>query len=378
MQLFTPIVETNKFHPNYNKIWQSPGHVASRAELQLAYEGLPKPDGNFIKDFQTSGFDSRVWELYLYKLLESLGFVITQPGDRPDFLIADTDGFRCWVEATTANATQTSARPFVPVGVWEELDEVAIKLGSALKSKMDKTYWELPHVSGLPLVFAISDFHGADPIRSSSHSLGRYLYGLHSRLTSEPGEVVTREDIPIASHQAQKQIPSGFFDLPNAENVSAVLFSNAGTVAKFNRIGWIRQPVFNVRMLRVGWAYDRNPTAMLPAPFAHIVGEREETWGEEAVLFHNPNARHPVPLGFFGDLVEEFVVDRELLTVIPGYHPMGSLTINMTIEDAIESTDMTQTETQMHKLGAEWLQRLTEMKPYLEAEVLRQHQTWER
>jgi hypothetical protein len=32
----------------------------------------------------------------------------------------------------------------------------------------------------------------------------------------------------------------------------------------------------------------------------------------------------------------------------------------------------------MHKLGAEWLQRLTEMKPYLEAEVLRQHQTWER
>jgi hypothetical protein len=35
----------------------------------------------------------------------------------------------------------------------------------------------------------------------------------------------------------QKVIPSGFFDLPGPENVSAVLFSNSGTISKFNRMG---------------------------------------------------------------------------------------------------------------------------------------------
>jgi transposase InsO family protein len=37
-------------------------------------------------------------------------------------------------------------------------------------------------------------------------------------------------------HWGTKEIPSGFFDLPDAEHVSAVLFNSSGTIAKFNRI----------------------------------------------------------------------------------------------------------------------------------------------
>src|SRR5216684_2810968 len=33
-----------------------------------------------------------------------------------------------------------------------------IKFGSALKSKLDKKYWEKPHLAGMPLMFAIQDF----------------------------------------------------------------------------------------------------------------------------------------------------------------------------------------------------------------------------
>ena len=28
-------------------------------------------DGNFVKDFQTAGFDARIWELYLHAYLRS-------------------------------------------------------------------------------------------------------------------------------------------------------------------------------------------------------------------------------------------------------------------------------------------------------------------
>ena len=34
-------------------------------------------------------------------------------------------------------------------------------------------------------------------------------------------------------------MPSGFFDEPGAANVSAVIFSNAGTLSKFDRMGII-------------------------------------------------------------------------------------------------------------------------------------------
>jgi hypothetical protein len=43
---------------------------------------------------------------------------------------------------------------------------------------------------------------------------------------------------PIDKHKSgTKETPSAFFAQPNAENVSAVLFSNSGTIPKFNRMG---------------------------------------------------------------------------------------------------------------------------------------------
>lgn len=41
---------------------------------------------------------------------------------------------------------------------------------------------------------------------------------------------------PALSYDVKKQIPSGFFNLPDAENVSAVLFTNTGTIPKFLRM----------------------------------------------------------------------------------------------------------------------------------------------
>ena len=184
--LFTPIVPLEAQHKLFRAITSHGGHLPARESLQAAYEMLPAPDGNFIKDFQSTGFDGRVWELYLCALFHSLGLSVSQPNDRPDFCVARGDEI-VWVEATTANATQGTAQA-QPRGHWEEIDYVAAKLGSAIFSKLNKKYWELPHVAGKPLVLAIADFHDPDPLRQNVGPVSRYLYGKHSKLVSDVGD----------------------------------------------------------------------------------------------------------------------------------------------------------------------------------------------
>ena len=54
----------------------------------------------------------------------------------------------------------------------------AIKFGSVLLSKLNKRYWELPHVKGMPLIFAVQDFHTIRAMSWSNTSLVEYLYGI--------------------------------------------------------------------------------------------------------------------------------------------------------------------------------------------------------
>ena len=42
-------------------------------------------DRNFIQQFQSDGFDARIWELYLYALLNELGYGLDRAHAAPDF-----------------------------------------------------------------------------------------------------------------------------------------------------------------------------------------------------------------------------------------------------------------------------------------------------
>jgi len=59
----------------------------------------------------------------------------------------------------------------------EQENAMPIRFGSPLYSKLQKRYWDLPHVTGHPLVFAIADFHDDQSMLWSSTSLIDYLYG---------------------------------------------------------------------------------------------------------------------------------------------------------------------------------------------------------
>ncbi|WP_143710168.1 hypothetical protein [Parvibaculum lavamentivorans] len=91
---------------------------------------------------------------------------------------------------------------------------------------------------------------------------------------------------------------SGFFDLPDSENVSAVIFSNAGTIAKFDRMGVTAGfGADGYSYFRVGFRYNPDPNAVMGEAFRVDVREEsyEEYWTQEIQVFHNPNAKHPLP-----------------------------------------------------------------------------------
>lgn len=119
----------------------------------------------------------------------------------------------------------------------------------------------------------------------------------------------------------EKKIPMGFFDLPRAENISAVLFSSAGTLPKFNRMGLRAGFVPENHMyIRQGFRYNPSPDAYVRTPFQEDAPspEYEEYRSDELHVFHNPNARNPICPDTFGGITQYFFKDGDLHTITPG------------------------------------------------------------
>lgn len=184
-------------------------------------------------------------------------------------------------------------------------------------------------------MFAIADFHDDQSMTWSSTALITYLYGIrHDHQYDENGRLMI-SPIHIEKHKlGSKEIPSGFFFQPEAENVGAVLFSASGTISKFNRMG--RQAGFkhpDVRMVRVGSYHDHNENASLPRMFTYEVDETcSETWAEGISIFHNPNAKHPVPEKLFPAAAHHKFVEEQIVSLLPEFYPYSSMTLNLKVE----------------------------------------------
>ena len=267
-------------------------------------------DGNFVQQFQTNGFDARIWELYLFASLIEFGFVIDRTHPAPDFVATSLYG-QVAIEAVTVNPTRNAAGEIVPPPKIETDEDqrnflknyMPIKFGSALFSKLNKEYWAKEHVRGLPFALAIEDFSAPGSMVFTRSALQAYLYGYEYTWTRDDTGKLIITPHRIASHEWEtKKIPSGFFFLPGAENVSAVLFSNSGTIAKFNRMG--RLAGFGserIKMVRVGLAFDPDPNASAPRPFRMDVTDPNysEYWVEGLDVFHNPRALVPLDPRYF-------------------------------------------------------------------------------
>jgi hypothetical protein len=99
---FTHIVPRDKLHTTFKILSDEERYSPARALIEAMMRFYEDTDGNFVEQFQTTAFDARIWELYLYATFTELGYAPARDLVVPDFLFSgplDSVG----VEATSVN-----------------------------------------------------------------------------------------------------------------------------------------------------------------------------------------------------------------------------------------------------------------------------------
>ncbi|MBZ4319917.1 hypothetical protein [Streptomyces huiliensis] len=311
--------------PRFRVVRDEHVHQATRRLMDETFAAFHGADRSFVREFQTGGFSPRVLELALFAAFQEQGHVLERTGGAPDFLIGGLHPVA--VEATTSNPAQSAfaagleltpqdPHPPVPEDLEDAEAEFVLQCAKALRRKLEKrdaqgrSYWQQPHVEGRPFVIALESFHHLSALFHTVGPLASYLYGRRD-VAARDGHgvlVLTSEEITEHRH-GDTVIPSGLFARPEAAHLSAVVFSNSATVAKFHRMGTERgYGPDDVALLRYGTLPDPDPNADRPVERVYVVSdyspEEHETFSEGFHVLHNPWARVPVPDGVFSGMTE--------------------------------------------------------------------------
>lgn len=327
--IFMRRADDKKLHEHFILLRDSEGHTPAKRIIQEIAQTFVDCDGFFFKRFQTTEFDQRLWELYLYAYLHEERFEIMNEHSSPDYHCKKGIHHIC-IEATTVNPPNGSAdkRAYTDPGFKPNQEYNCIKFSKSLMKKLGMRYWEKPHVKNKPFIIAIQSYEDL----VDSQSLITYVYGLnHSWKKDETGNLlITPEKVDYHTHKG-KHTQSGFFSVPNSENISAILFSNSGTISKFNRMGKLAGfGSERVILTRIGTCVNRDPSATTPLQFKiEVTPEKySETWGQGIGMLHNPNALHPVDPALFPNIEHHFLEDGQIICKSTNeFIPFNSITI---------------------------------------------------
>ena len=298
------------------KLLSKPSHHVAAWILNQLYLSMPNPDANWVSDCQTDNFHTRLWEAQLLASFKEQGLMVSQPHPSPDFLIENKHGGEAWVEAVTTNPQErynhVNSTPMDPPKDQKErlLGSAAERFAKTLGNKLVRKYHELEHVSGMPFIIALADFHAPSSMTWSRESLICYLYGKYPFIkTDATGQFVCVE--PVTNLIGKSAFPAGLFNDNQHSELSAIIFTNACSIAKLNRVGVSAgASAKGLKFSRVGEFFDRSPNALKGIPFCLDVASKEyrllwpqgyEPWCAELEVFHNPYAKYPVK----GELLPE-------------------------------------------------------------------------
>lgn len=234
----------------------------------------------------------------------------TQPFPSPDFHLSNRRGGEAWVEAVTANPTvpydHLNAPQSLPPTDRDELliGSAAVRFAKTIGNKLERRYNQFDHVAGKPFAIALADFHASGSMMWSREALISYLYGRIAEVAEIDGrrQAVTRDVEHLLGASA---FPAGLFRNAEHAELSAIIFTNACSIAKLSWVGVSSGAnTKGQRFVRVGKFFDRGDDALEGIPFCLDVTSDEyrslwpqgyEPWCAELELFHNPFARHPLP-----------------------------------------------------------------------------------
>lgn len=308
IDLFEDLNVANR-HPAFVYLRDGATQRAARELLAELGRWTPDLDGNLVRDFQTTGYSARVWELYLRFAFRAIGLEIANEYAAPDFCLRRDDA-EVFVEAVTVNAAEpvsaalgAGAPPDPPADFWSFIEkDMPIKFGSPLHTKMQKRYWEQAHVAGKPFALAVADFHAPGSMVWSHTAVSIYLYGRSAIVAVDENGSKKGTEKLVAEFDKGGVTIAPFFEQPDTEHVSAVIFSNAGTISKFNRMG-VRAGFGDrfVRLVRRGGWHNPEPGAFDAIPFEIDIESPHysEAWEDELEMYHNPKALHPIDEALF-------------------------------------------------------------------------------
>ncbi|MYE07887.1 MAG: hypothetical protein F4X95_03965 [Oligoflexia bacterium] len=305
LDFLTPLktIPREKLNSYFKKLVFDDDHLSAKQLISYLMRYYRTRDIGVIGQFQTDGFHSRIWELYLYAMLSEIGFSFEQVNsNKPiDFLCQNQNG-KIAIEATVINPRNSNQVYRISPEEYKEyysknFDDICIKIYNALTKKLTKKYWE--YYKNIPLVIALQDFHYPFSSQLLVSPLMSFLYG--QKLTQESGIYKLYN---IEEHKGDKKTKeSNFWSFPDSENVSAVICNTQGTLPKFNRMGIVAGFKYSsditisrsVTFIEKGDCSKIKTTEWLDIKH----NDYSETWTEGLNVFHNPKARVPLDMNFF-------------------------------------------------------------------------------
>jgi hypothetical protein len=308
--IYKQVVKDDRLHETYKLLTTSALFQPARTIVENIAATMSDKDGNYVQQFQSDGFDARLWEMYLHIFLTENKFELLNDVDRPDFHVKKK-GLDLFIEASLSAEKNddiftkdfiTEALAKGDLAVQQKLiDYYIMRMGSVLYSKLNKRYWELDWVKGKPLILAITPAHNYIANFLPDAKIIEYLYGIRKVINVTEKGIENVEDIVVTEHRFNdKVIPSNFFAQHDTENISAILFTNNSDIHKFNRMAI--QSGLNEKKLvsvRSGFMYDAVEGAKAKEFTYPISSNSKENWCESVSIFHNPNAKVKVDKSVF-------------------------------------------------------------------------------
>lgn len=315
VDLFAPVADRARLHPQFAELLGSPIHQHARVFMAQLARRMGDPNGNFIRDFQTDGFHSRLFELGCFAYLEEAGLSLDRRYEQPDFLVSK-NGIHAAIEAVTANpptgqGTDISLRQMEQLSEDQILEKVSRefprRMAKVLGRKLSHNYHDLPQCKGKPLVLVTGPFFEAGANFYTDDALFHPLFGTpDGRDEFEP-----------------------FFQRDDAQHVSAVLYCNQFTVSKFLRLS---TDLAALDWMNAKWGgtcfRNRDDESYEISRFnfnLRAPDKPKESWAHGVTLFENPYARHPLPQGLLPASSRVFVdVDGIVTRNVTEFHPVVS------------------------------------------------------
>ena len=106
----------DQLHPVFMKLAEEEIYSPARQIIEPMMRWYEDVDGNFVEQFQTTGFDQRIWELYLFATFIEMGLNLNRSNPIPDFQCSSLmDRFS--VEAVTVGPTRKDGKIVPPPSV---------------------------------------------------------------------------------------------------------------------------------------------------------------------------------------------------------------------------------------------------------------------